>query len=270
MASRRNGIRLKLAWAVFFLALLVPVWFAVAALGARFGLWSWQFGLGKMTVAWGGPLTMGVGVLAVITLLLGLVRAPRVKPVILSIIALFILGLVMGRLLGFKAMAEGNPPIHDVQTDWNQPIFFSGALLSARGDGGNPVIADPTIIQGADSRWPGSGGQRVADAQAIGYPGIKPLLINAPVDVVYSAALATVRENGWAVVTSSEAEGVIEATDTSRWFGFSDDIAIRITAQGEGARVDVRSVSRVGLSDLGANARRVETLLADIKAKLAV
>ena len=58
-------------------------------------------------------------------------------------------------------------------------------------------------------------------------------------------------ELGWQVVNVDAAQGIVEATDTSFWFGFVDDIVVRVTPVDAGARVDVRSVSRVGLSDIG-------------------
>jgi len=62
---------------------------------------------------------------------------------------------------------------------------------------------------------------------------------------------------GWRVVSSAPAEGRLEASDTTRWFGFTDDIVVRVTAAPNGSRIDVRSASRVGRSDLGVNARRI-------------
>ncbi len=67
---------------------------------------------------------------------------------------------------------------------------------------------------------------------------------------------------GWKIVDENQAEGRIEATATTRWFGFKDDVVIRIAPSGgNGSRVDVRSVSRVGRSDVGTNARRIRAFL---------
>ena len=66
---------------------------------------------------------------------------------------------------------------------------------------------------------------------------------------------------GWQVVDANELEGRIEATATTFWFGFKDDVVIRIVPAPEGSRVDVRSVSRVGLSDVGTNAKRIRDFL---------
>ena len=82
-----------------------------------------------------------------------------------------------------------------------------------------------------------------------------------PLDQAFNRALAVAQESGWTIVTADSASGHIEATDTSRWFGFEDDIVIRLTPWGAGTRVDVRSVSRVGQGDVGANARRIRRYL---------
>ena len=69
---------------------------------------------------------------------------------------------------------------------------------------------------------------------------------------------------GWQVAATDTAAGRLEATHTTRWFGFKDDVIVRIRPEGTGSRVDVRSVSRVGLSDLGANAERIRGFLAKL------
>ena len=67
---------------------------------------------------------------------------------------------------------------------------------------------------------------------------------------------------GWEVLAADPAALRIEATDRSLWFGFADDIVVRVTPAGEnGSRIDVRSLSRVGIGDLGVNARRVQAFV---------
>jgi uncharacterized protein (DUF1499 family) len=78
---------------------------------------------------------------------------------------------------------------------------------------------------------------------------------------VFPRALAAAHEMGWQVVASEPGEGRIEASATTFWFGFVDDVVVRITPSGSGSRIDVRSVSRVGRSDVGANAKRISTYL---------
>ncbi len=81
----------------------------------------------------------------------------------------------------------------------------------------------------------------------------------------YRQAFDLVRARGWEVVAADEAGRRIEATDTTYWFGFKDDVAIRVSAMPDGmSRVDVRSVSRVGRSDVGTNAKRIREFLANL------
>jgi uncharacterized protein (DUF1499 family) len=82
----------------------------------------------------------------------------------------------------------------------------------------------------------------------------------------FDRAVAAAKAMGWDIVASDPAGGRIEATDTTFWFGFKDDVVVRVTPQPAGSRVDVRSLSRVGGGDLGANAARIRAFLAAVKA----
>jgi uncharacterized protein (DUF1499 family) len=85
-------------------------------------------------------------------------------------------------------------------------------------------------------------------------------------DAAFDQALATAQQMGWTIIATDNAAGRIEACERSRWFGFTDDIVVRVTASGSGSRIDVRSSSRVGRSDFGVNAARIRAYLAGLKA----
>jgi uncharacterized protein (DUF1499 family) len=104
--------------------------------------------------------------------------------------------------------------------------------------------------------------------QRTGYPDIAPLLVKQAPDAVFAQALALVNERGWTVLASDAAEGHIEAVATSRLFGFADEVGIRITPEGSGARVDMRSRSRLGKIDRGTNAKRIRAYLGDLNLRL--
>jgi uncharacterized protein (DUF1499 family) len=104
----------------------------------------------------------------------------------------------------------------------------------------------------------------VAAQQRRAYPDLSPVTLSAPPDQAFAAALAVAQGKGWEIVTADSAGGRIEATDTTRWFGFKDDVVIRLTEWGAGTRVDVRSVSRVGRGDAGTNARRIREFLDEL------
>jgi uncharacterized protein (DUF1499 family) len=141
------------------------------------------------------------------------------------------------------------PAIHDITTDTIQPPPFL-AVLPLRAGALNP----------ADY-----GGPDVAAKQQQAYPDIVPLVLSVPPGRAFDRAVAAAKALGWDVVASDPVGARIEATDTTFWFGFKDDVVVRVTPQPTGSRVDVRSLSRVGGGDLGANAARVRAFLAAMK-----
>ncbi len=110
----------------------------------------------------------------------------------------------------------------------------------------------------------------LAAQQAKAYPNLAPVALDADPAKAFAAAEAVVKDMGWELVASTPDTGLIEATATTNLLHFKDDVAIRITKTDAGGSIlDVRSVSRVGMSDLGANAARIEAFIAALKAKLA-
>ncbi len=235
------------------LSLLVPIWFVLAAKGSTWGWWSWQTGLMKLTMGWGIKLMMIAAVLALITLLMTLIIKPR-SGIIIAIIALLIpvSGMVYGNQI--KTKAGGLPFIHDVSTDTVNPPEFSEVVLAARGSESNPShYIGKTIPRGE---------QLVSAAQREGYPDLSTVTIASGVDEVYQLALKAVESMGWEIHTKDQDAGIIEATDTTFWYGFKDDVIVRLTAIDEAnTALDVRSLSRVGGSDIGKNADRIEQLI---------
>jgi uncharacterized protein (DUF1499 family) len=101
----------------------------------------------------------------------------------------------------------------------------------------------------------------VADQQRAAYPDVKPLVLQMDAGRAFDRALMAVRGLGWEVVADDKSSGRIEAVDTTFWFGFKDDVVVRVREDAGGARIDVRSKSRVGVGDVGTNARRIRELL---------
>jgi uncharacterized protein (DUF1499 family) len=143
------------------------------------------------------------------------------------------------------------PPIHDITTDLERPPQFV-AVLPLRASAANPATY---------------GGPEVAEAQRRAYPDIKPLMLSLSPGAAYSLALASARSMGWDLVASDSAAGRIEATATTTWFGFKDDVVVRIRPTAGGSRIDVRSVSRLGKSDVGAIAKRIRSYLSEIASR---
>ncbi|WP_300393737.1 DUF1499 domain-containing protein [Henriciella sp.] len=283
------GWRTKLSGAALVVSILAVIWFAAAALGTKYGLWGWQFGLGTMTIGWGPPIAFIATGLAGIALIVGFIKSPRTQPVILGLAALLIALMLLFRLIGFGAQAASLPPIHDIQTDWDDPVRFSDTLLAQRksADAMNPVEDDPVIPEapGIEDRWPGMGGRHVSEVQEeaeqerVEDGETVPPAYDRPIEPVYfdqspgevaAYALRIAENRGWDIFTKPEMgedveQTMLEATVTSGWFGFRDDVAVRIRSVEGATRVDMRSISRVGLSDLGVNAKRVSSFLSELQ-----
>ena len=157
--------------------------------------------------------------------------------------------IALGSIGALAWKASRVPAIHDITTDTLQPPPFR-VVLPLRAGALNPVEY---------------GGPQVAAMQHMAYPDIAPLDLNLPPAPAFDRALAAARTMGWDLVASDPASGRIEATDTTFWFGFKDDVVIRVTPQPNGSRVDVRSLSRVGGGDIGANAARIRRYLKTLK-----
>jgi uncharacterized protein (DUF1499 family) len=108
----------------------------------------------------------------------------------------------------------------------------------------------------------------VASQQKQAYPDLAPATFSAPKDQVFQAARRSVDAMGLKLSGEDANAGRLEATHTSLWYGFTDDIVVRISETAEGTRVDVRSKSRVGRSDIGQNAKRIRTFLATLRSEL--
>jgi hypothetical protein len=183
-------------------------------------------------------------VLALIAGALSLKRR-QVAGTIVALLALLCGMSAFGVPYSWKLKAQKYPRIHDISTDLDNPPKF---------------VAVAPLRQGLVEY----GGAAVAALQLKAYPDLKTLVLNVPMDRAFQSALDTAREMGWQIVAQVPAEGRIEATDTTFWYGFKDDIVIRIypAAAGDRSLVDIRSVSRVGVSDVGTNAKRIRTFLA--------
>ena len=154
-------------------------------------------------------------------------------------------GLVaVGVPFEYQRRARAVPPIHDISTDLENPPTFE-AILPLRADAPNGLERT----------------SEVTELQRHGYPDLAPVTLPIPLDQTFDRALAAAQEAGWQIVTADKSSGRIEATDSTRWFGFKDDVVVRLTPWGAGTRIDMRSVSRIGRSDIGTNARRIRQYL---------
>ena len=187
----------------------------------------------------GGLLSV---VLALIGLFLAMRRAdPTARTRSLGALAIG-LGLVIA-VLGAASTAGDAPPINDITTDLENPPAFASSL----------VVPD---YKDRDMSYP----EEFVEIVRTSYPDLAPLRLDIPTDQAYERAIEVAEGFGWEIVARSEENGIFDARDESSLFRFVDDITVRILPDGpdyEGSRVDMRSKSRDGQSDLGANAARI-------------
>ena len=171
-------------------------------------------------------------------------------------VAAAILGLLAGTAAAYVPWAyresvQGAVHINDITTDTENPPAFE-TLARIR----ESERAVPSIY----------GGPEYAAQQKEAYPEIQPLHLALPPAEAFARVLEQVRREGWTVVATDPARGRIEASAHTHWYGFTDDVVLRISADGTGSRIDMRSKSRVGNGDRGVNAARIREFLGTFKA----
>lgn len=242
MATRASRKFSSLAIITLLAALIAAIMVVGAGPVYRLGL----AGLGGAfsLIRWGAWLGLGALVLAAILASYERRTSARRWPAI-ALIAAVVGALTFAIPFAMLQSAKRAPAIHDVSTDTaNPPRFVAVVPLRA----GAPNSVDYA-------------GEAIASQQHAAYPDIRPVMLAMTPEQAYRRALDVARNMGWQIDAGVPAEGRIEATDTTSWFGFKDDIVIRVSPAPAGSRIDVRSESRLGQSDLGKNARRVRAYL---------
>lgn len=223
------------------LTILAAILVLLAGPAIKSGALPWQAGLLVFAIS---ALVCAVGVVALlIALAKRSTRSPNRSLVSLGLLAgLLGAGIPAVIVLGARAA----PAIHDITTDLTDPPAFVAITSTLRGADSNPVTYDPAI----------------AEQQAAAYPLIRPMRLAMTPSAAFVRAEAAARAMGWVIVAADPQTLRIEATATVPWWGFKDDVVIRLTPAAEGTIVDVRSKSRVGQGDLGVNAKRISDYLA--------
>jgi uncharacterized protein (DUF1499 family) len=247
------------AWLGLSLAVLSAVMLALVPLGWRLGLWHFRVSFFDLME----PAAF-IGAAAFLISLIALVwwnaipRAARLATM---------LGIVGGALLfgypaHFYALVRplpliGNtpvPPIDDITTDPANPPQFEATLAARASEHGKSAVYS---------------GPALARKQQAGYPDIVPLETARPPAEVFRRALAAAEGMPrWTIVKQDPKTGIIEGSARTFFMGFTDDFVIRVSPNGPGSRVDMRSESRQGTSDLGTNAARIRGYMAALKAAL--
>ena len=229
----------RVASAARIAGLLGVVLFALGPLSVQLG----------MASAFVGFRIFGIGLLSgLVALLLGVVglvktRSATGRPGRASALTGLLLGAVPVACVVFAAGPARNlPAINDITTDPADPPAFA-----------NPGRTYP--------------GEEFAQKQRAAYPDLAPIRVASPPDAAFAASLSAAQGLGWEIVREDSAAGVIEATDTTEIFRFVDDVVIRVRPGGDGSTVDVRSKSRDGKGDMGANAARIRAFREQLASK---
>ncbi|MDP4574579.1 DUF1499 domain-containing protein [Qipengyuania sp. G39] len=247
-------------WSLW-LSLAVLVWFALAAFGPKIGIIPWQTGLGFMIREAGVILLLVASIFAIVALAFAFFKTPR-GPWWKAAIGLAIPAILFMGLATIRSQAESVPPIHDVSTDLRDPPEFSPRTMTLRGEMGANPINDYGTPLGELEMWADSDDAALkaknhADLIAENYDNLDPIVIgNRTDEEAFDAIVAAMGEIGLTDVRRVSGMNSVEGVAETFAFGFKDDVVARV----QDGQIDLRSVSRVGVSDLGYNADRLEDL----------
>lgn len=218
-----------------YLALTLLLVLPLSVLTVRSG--AWQQGLLLYAIA-----CFGSALLVIMSLVLLLL--PRFSAWRKAIVQRALFAIPGAVLLLSLVVGPAVPSIHDITTDTEDPPMFSKAI-PLRGANSNPIKIDQAVIQ----------------LQREAYPELQTLVTAQSFEQAYDRALQVATDLGWELHHKDRNAGIIEAVDTTAIMAFKDDIVIRVRTNAEGTLVDLRSVSRVGESDIGANAKRISAFI---------
>jgi len=208
--------------------------------------------LGLMNAFLAMRIALIVGAVAIVLALIQVIFMRKTVSWPMTGVAVLCAAVAIFMPLSMMNKAKSVPPIHDITTDLVNPPKFM-AILALRANAPNPAAYQ---------------GEEIASQQREAYPELQTQKYPQTTEQVFDAALAAVMSMGLEVVTSDKSLGLIEAYDTTTWFGFVDDVVIRIQNDSQMTILDARSKSRVGMSDIGKNAERLNTLIAGVKNNL--
>lgn len=194
------------------------------------------------------PVIQACGVIGLVAVIIGFVRksGPKWPGFVSIVLALGMLGVMY---VAVMRPAQSSPRLHDITTDVDNPPAFVTL----------PLREDNLIPFNNIDEW------RAAHRE--GYPNIQPIIVDSAPEEVLGSARALAEERGWEIVSVDAEAGHMEATAYAGYIRFRDDVIVEVTPIEDGStRVDMRSVSRVGLSDLGYNAARIREFLAALQA----
>jgi uncharacterized protein (DUF1499 family) len=245
--ARPAGLGRPLALLALVVGIAAVVMIGIGGPGTRMGWWEFRFGFKLMR--WGAYAGIAAMVLAVIAA--AAARRGGRGALVMAVVALLLGGAAFLLPWSWRRHARGVPPIHDITTDFANPP----ELTASR------VLRDTTPRM---NTWIYQG-DSIGKQQRAAYPDIRPVMLAMTPDEAYRAVLRTAQDMGWEILAQDAAGRRVEALDETKWYGFKDDVSLRVTPASGIARVDIRSVSRVGGSDVGMNATRIRKYVAKLR-----
>ena len=213
----------------------------------------YRFGVVELGTAFAGfKFGLVVGIAALVLLAIQVLFKRKTVSIASAAIAVIFSAIAIALPLGMMTTAKNVPPIHDISTDVVNPPEFV-AIAPLRADAPNPVEY---------------AGAEAAEQQRTAYPDLQTLTYSQSKPELVEASKQAVENLGWELVNTDADKGIVEATETTAWFGFKDDVIIRVTDNDSERLVDIRSKSRIGKSDLGKNAARIHALIEELDSVL--
>lgn len=227
----------SIIYRVIFIVALIALFPLFGGIGSKLGFWEPMTGF-RMTMNY-----MNYSAVAALVILFMLLKyfLKDLKKTTISFAALVAFA-VSGYLYGVNQEPDdwtGLRGVHDITTDMENPPEFE-ALLDAPGRTNSFEYPEET-----------------AKRQRAKFSWVKPIMTELSEAEAYAKAVSIASELGWVITGEDPSRGRFEATDYTKWFHFNDDLVVRITADADGSRVDLRSLSRVGGSDHGLGAIRI-------------
>ncbi|ESQ89081.1 hypothetical protein ABAC460_13510 [Asticcacaulis sp. AC460] len=250
--AKKKG--LAFAHFAFMVSLVTPLFLLGVMMASNLGYISYDLGFRALTLNLAPKMALGAMAVAGLSLLISLFMAPgRLGPWALA--AVVITGGVLGGFWWYQKALKANPPIGDVATNWERPVTFSTRLIEQRGRDARPIEDLPRVPRNESMDW---GGKTIPEINALTCPRART--ITKKEGVTAEKVVAMLKANNY-VVTGS-ADWRVEATYQDPFYGFKSDVVIRLDPNG----IDIRSVGRYPMPDLGANCRRVVDLIHKIEA----
>ena len=213
----------------------------------------YRFGVVELGTAFTGfKFGLVAGIAALVLLVIQVIFKRKTVSLASAAIAVIFSAIAIALPLGMMTTAKNVPPIHDISTDLVNPPEFV-AIAPLRADAPNPVEY---------------AGAEAAEQQRTAYPDLQTLTYSQSKSELVEASKQAIENLGWELVNTDADKGIVEATETTAWFGFKDDVVVRVTDNDSERLVDIRSKSRIGKSDLGKNAARIHALIDELDSVL--